>query len=76
MSAGQLARTDRRHGGAGIPFHLSTAVKCVPGGHQIPLSEAYWCSDCGWYICYKHLKKGTFTTAIHCPKGHSVKRAT
>lgn len=57
-------------------YHLSKSVQCVPGGHQISLSDAYWCGECSWYICYNHLKKGTFTTAIHCPKGHDVTRAT
>ena len=33
-------------------YHLSTQVPCVPGGgHQIPISEAYWCGTCQWYIC-------------------------
>jgi len=59
------------------PFYqLSKSVQCVPGGHQISISDAYWCGECGWYICYSHLKKGTFTTAIHCPKGHDVTKAS
>lgn len=57
-------------------YHLSKTVQCVPGGHQISISEAYWCGTCNWYICYKHLRHGTFTTAKHCPKGHDVTKAT
>jgi hypothetical protein len=57
-------------------YWLSKTVQCVPGGHAISINEAYWCGECGWYICYTHLKKATFTTAIHCPKGHDVSKAT
>lgn len=56
-------------------YWASKKVQCVPGGHQITLSEAYWCGGCGWYICYKHLKKAIMTTAKTCPKGHDVTRA-
>lgn len=57
-------------------YHLSKEVQCVPGGHQISLDKAYWCGTCGWYICWDHLKHGTFTTAKSCPKGHDVTKAT
>lgn len=59
------------------PSHrLAAQVQCVPGGHQISINEAYWCGDCSWYICYKHLRKAITTTAKHCPKGHDVTKAT
>jgi hypothetical protein len=74
MLQSQQTNTSNRKSKAS--YWLSKMVQCVPGGHQIPISEAYWCGECGWYICYKDLKKGTFTTAIHCPKGHDVTRAT
>lgn len=57
-------------------YRLSSKVQCVPGGHQISISEAYWCGSCNWYICYKHLTKAMLTTAIKCPKGHEVKKAS
>lgn len=76
MLQSQHVRKGSQNQESGISYHLSKSVQCVPGGHQIPINEAYWCGDCGWYICYSHLKKGTFTTAIHCPKGHNVTRAT
>lgn len=72
----QINRTRTTERNPKPSYWLSKLVQCVPGGHQIPINEAYWCGECGWYICYKHLKKGTFTTAIHCPKGHDVSRAT
>ena len=72
----QNPHTNKQNRKSKPPRWLATNVQCVPGGHQIPISEAYWCSDCGWNICYKHLKRATFTTAIHCPKGHAVSKVT
>lgn len=56
-------------------YQLSKSVQCVPGGHQISISEAYWCNECGWYICYSHLKTGTLLDWKKCPKGHEVTKA-
>lgn len=72
----QNQQTSKQNQTSKPSYRLATKVQCVPGGHQIPISEAYWCSDCGWNICYGHLRKGTFTTAIHCPKGHDVSKVT
>jgi len=48
--------------------------KCIVGDHLI-LRNAYWCSNCEWYLCWDHLKKAALTNAIKCPKcGHDVKR--
>jgi len=52
-----------------------SSVQCVPGGHSISLSDAYWCQKCGYYLCYRHAHTGTFTSSIKCPKGHDVVRA-
>jgi len=52
-----------------------SSVQCVPGGHAIPLSDAYWCQKCGHYLCYRHAHTGTFTSSIKCPKGHEIVRA-
>lgn len=52
-----------------------STVQCVPGGHRIDISDAFWCSKCEFYMCYRHCHHATFTTAISCPKGHPVKKA-
>lgn len=49
-------------------------VTCVPGGHQIGLSEAYWCRICDYYICFHHLLS-SLTDYLKCRKGHRVVRA-
>ena len=50
-------------------------VQCVPGGHQISLSDAYWCSTCKYYLCYKHALTSNWLDIVKCPKGHEVVRA-
>jgi len=54
---------------------MSTTVQCVPGGHQIPLNQAYWCSRCSYYFCYKHAQTGALVNTVKCPKGHDATRA-
>lgn len=51
-------------------------VQCVPGGHQIALANAYWCQQCGYYICYSHALTSAWLNTVKCPKGHPVTRAS
>ncbi|MBX3299717.1 MAG: hypothetical protein KF736_09670 [Acidobacteria bacterium] len=68
---------DVRIDSARFPLKWSAEkVKCVPGGHDISLSDAYWCNECDWYICYMHLKKAMMTTEVKCPKGHHVSKVS
>jgi hypothetical protein len=50
-------------------------VQCVPGGHQIDVSDAYWCSQCNYYFCYQHALTSFWVNTIKCPKGHPATRA-
>ena len=56
-------------------FWMATSVQCVPGGHQISISEAFWCGTCQYYLCYKHAQKSLWVNTIKCPKGHEVTKA-
>jgi hypothetical protein len=50
-------------------------VQCVPGGHQISLDKAYWCSRCEHYVCYDHARTSVVVNTVKCPKGHEITRA-
>jgi len=54
---------------------MSEQVQCVPGGHRISLDEAFWCSRCDQYVCYKHALTSTFVNTVKCPRGHEVHKA-
>ena len=50
-------------------------VQCVPGGHQISTSDAYWCPRCNYYFCYRHALTSMWVNTVKCPKGHEATRA-
>jgi len=50
-------------------------VQCVPGGHLIPIDKAYWCNQCGQYLCYDHARTSYTVNTVKCPKGHEVSKA-
>lgn len=50
-------------------------VQCVPGGHQISTSEAFWCSRCNYYFCYRHALTSMWVNTVKCPKGHEATKA-
>jgi hypothetical protein len=54
---------------------MAKTVQCVPGGHQISLDDAYWCSQCESYVCYKHAKTSAWVNTVKCPRGHEVSKA-
>ena len=54
---------------------MSKEVQCVPGAHKVPLKEAYWCSHCEQYLCYKHRLKLFWVNTVKCPQGHDVSKA-
>jgi hypothetical protein len=54
---------------------MADSVTCVPCGERISLRDAYYCSTCDAYFCWRHLLKALLSTAIRCPKGHRVIRA-
>jgi hypothetical protein len=51
---------------------MSTKVRCVPGGHEIFLEQAYWCNRCGYYLCYTHAHTSMLVETIRCPKRHEL----
>lgn len=59
----------------GLSSWMATSVQCVPGGHQISISEAYWCGTCQYYLCYKHAQTSFWYTTVKCPKGHEITKA-
>ena len=59
-----------------ISSWMATSVQCVPGGHQISISEAFWCGNCQYYLCYSHAQTSFWVNTIKCPKGHEVTKAT
>jgi hypothetical protein len=54
---------------------MSDKVQCVPGGHQVSLDKAYWCNQCGYYLCYIHAQTSLIVNTVKCLKGHEVKKA-
>ena len=50
-------------------------VHCVPGDHEIAISDAYWCQKCRYYLCYRHALTELFVNTVKCPRGHTVARA-
>ena len=59
-----------------ISSWMAASVQCVPGGHQISISEAFWCGSCQYYLCYKHAQTSIWVNTVKCPKGHEVTKAT
>jgi len=51
---------------------MNIKVRCVPGGHDVFLEQAYWCNRCGNYLCYAHAYTSMFVEAIRCPKRHEL----
>jgi hypothetical protein len=54
---------------------MADKVQCVPGGHQISIDKAYWCNQCGQYLCYEHARTSFMVNTVKCPKGHEVSKA-
>ena len=54
---------------------MADKVQCVPGGHQISVDKAYWCNQCGQYLCYEHARTSYLVNTVKCPKGHEVTKA-
>jgi len=51
---------------------MSTKVRCVPGGHEVFLEQAYWCNRCGFYLCHTHAHTSMLVETIRCPKRHEL----
>jgi hypothetical protein len=54
---------------------MADKVQCVPGGHQIPIGEAFWCDRYKQYLCYVHARTTYLVNTVKCPKGHEVSKA-
>ena len=51
---------------------MNVRVRCVPGGHEVFLEQAYWCDRCGHYLCYTHAHTSMLVDTIRCPKRHEL----
>lgn len=53
---------------------MNVKVQCGPGGHEIFIEQAYWCSRCGYYTCYQHALTSFLVDTIQCPNRHELIR--
>jgi hypothetical protein len=51
---------------------MFSKVRCGPGDHDIFLEQAYWCGNCGTYVCHRHALTSILIDTIQCPRRHDL----